>query len=185
MLPSWMDIYVSLFVLAGLVAAFLSQWRILRGGNKRPEEGRGIGQLPPDKRNAFTWFAFFSLTLIGVLIPIVSFASKVTPNNPPAEIAFCLFYIFGPLMILRWVVVDLEGKLAVNPPSFWWVYLLGCWIFPRKLWKPKAESSMFLVIMFPILIFAFVLKVSPVLIVSILPSLAIFSIVFDIIRVHD
>jgi len=183
-MTSWMDIYVSFFVLAGLVAAFLSQWRILRGDTKRPEEGRGIGQLPPDKRNAFTWAAFFSLTLIGVLIPIVSFASKITPNNPPAEVLFCFFYILGPLMILRWVVVDLEGKLAVNPPYLKLVFLVGCWIFPRKLWRSKVGGSMFVFIVSPILFFAFVLKVSPVLIVSTLPSLAIFSIVFDVVRVH-
>ena len=185
MLPSWMDIYVSIFVLAGLVVAFLSQWGILRGDNKGAERGRGIGQLPRDKRNAFTWVAFFSLTLIGLLIPIVAFAFKTTPNNPLVEVPFCFFYILGPFLILRWLVINREtGGLAVSPPALGWVYLIGCWIWPWKLWKSKLGSSMLFTIAFPIFL-ALWWNVSFVLVISILPSLVIFSIVFDIIRVHD
>lgn len=148
---SWMDIYVSIFVLAGLVTAFSSQWRILRGDSRKPKIEYIIKEIPRDKRNAFSWVAFFSLTLIGLLIPIVASALETIPNNPPVEFLFCLFYASGPFLILQWLGFSEEtGRLVVSPPSRWSIYIIGCWIWPWKLWKSRLGGSMFFVSAFPI-----------------------------------
>lgn len=190
MLESWMDVYVTIFVLAGLGVAFLSQLKVLRGHKKIPKRKYRVitysqeDELPQDKRNAFSWMAFFSLSLVGLLIPFFAFISNTMPNNLLPELIFCFFYILGPFLILQWLVVNREtGRLAVSLPSFWWVYLIACWVSPWRLLKTGFDARVLLVTL-P-LISAHFAGVSWVLILSVIPSMIIFSWVMDVARVHD
>jgi len=184
MLESWMDFYVIIFSFAGLGVALLTHLSVLRGDKKSEKYTASQLSLPPDKRNAFSWMAFFSLNLTGLLVPIFAFVFKTTPNNPLVEVPFCLFYSLGPFLISQWLLVNKEtGRLAVSPPTFWWVYLIGCWIWPWRVLKSGFDGRI-LIIAAPI-ICAALFGVSIILIISVLPSLIIFSIVFDITRVHD
>ncbi len=185
-----MEVYIIIFTFAGLGVAFSSQLGVLRGG-KQGSKREYVGglQLPQNKRNAFSWVAFFSLTLVGLLIPIVASILGIVPNNPLPEIIFCVFYVLGPFRILPNLIVSREtGRLTVSfTHSYHFsldLFLVGVWIWPWKLWRTKFAGGMFIVITFP-LIAAGVSGVSPVLIISILPSLFVFSRVFDITRVHN
>lgn len=186
---SLMEIYIIIFTFAGLGVAFLSQLDVLRGDKQRSKrEHVGKLQLPQNKRNAFSWVAFFSLTLVGLLIPIVASILGIEPNNP-LEIIFCVFYVLGPFRILPNLIVDREtGRLMVSftssALSLLDLFLVGVWILPWKVWRTKFEGGMFGIMIVPLVV-AGVSGVSPVLIISIQPSLFIFSRVFDIPHVHN
>jgi len=190
MLENWMDGYVIIFVLGGLGVAFVSQLEILRGHTKTSQGGNDSikfpqeDKLPQEKRNAFSWFGFFSLNLVALLIPIFAYISKTVPNNPLPELIFCFFFISGPFLISQWLVVNKEtGRLAVSLPSFQWIWFIFCWFFPWKLWKTGFGGPAILMI-FPFVL-AYFAGVSLVLIGSVIPSIIIFSWVIDVARVHD
>jgi hypothetical protein len=180
MLENWMDVYVIIFVLGGLGVAFVSQLEILRGHKKTPQEDK----LPQERRNAFSWFGFFSLNLVALLMPIFAYISKTVPNNPLPELIFCFYFVSGPLLISQWLVVNKEtGRLAVSLPYFQGIWFICCWFFPWKLWKTGFNGPAIFMV-FPFFL-AYLAGVSPVLIGSVIIPMIIFSWVIDVARVHD
>jgi len=190
MLENWMDVYVIIFVLGGLGVAFVSQLEILRSHKKIPQGKNGIikftqeDKLPQEKRNAFSWFGFFSLNLVALLVPIFAYISKTVPNNPLPELVFCFYFVSGPFFISRWLEVNKEtGRLTVSLPSFQYILLVLCWFFPWRLLKTGINiPAMFVVFLYPL---AYVVGVSLVLIGSVIIPTIIFSWVIDVARVHD
>jgi len=181
MLQSYLDIYAVIFTLAGLVTALIPHLEILLGTRESGNEHSSSGKLPRDKRNAFSWIGFFSLTLVGLLTQIFAFIFNITPNSPNVEIPFCFFYAIGPFIIYRKLVVDKEtGKLMVST-SLRWIYVIGCWIWPFKAVKQDAGGALGIIV---IPIFGFLLLgVSWILVLGVFISLIIFSGVFSNIRI--
>ena len=180
MLENWMDVYVIIFVLGGLGVAFVSQLEILRGHKKTPQEDK----LPQEKRNAFSWFGFFSLNLVALLVPIFAYISKTVPNNPLPELVFCFYFVSGPFFVSQWLEVNKEtGRLTVSLPSFQYIWLVLCWFLPWRALKTGLNGPAILVVFLYFL--AYVGGVSPVLIGSVIIPTIIFSWVIDVARIHD
>lgn len=97
---SWMNFYSTLFLLFGLFVAAVSKLSLLYyNGNKLFDD-----QLNYKIKDAFAWWGFFSLTLGGMLIPILneyfSHTSTPFPNSPIpiSELSLIIYLGIGILL---------------------------------------------------------------------------------------
>ncbi len=180
-----LEFYISLFTICGLVSAAYPKLRAL--GIEKNRAKHGAPKISSKQLDAFCWFAFLSLTSMGILLPIVvhlitSFtSSQVIFNNPLWEFSFIIFYSLGLMLIPERLRINEHGGFSVElRRSFYEIILFSCWISPFKAVKRGEIFSPFIFLVVLPLLFFYILKVSPALIISIIPFLILFSVIFDL-----